>query len=357
MTAAQRLQNDLELRLEGAKKAAAIEVIRLRVRSSEPVKPVEYHPDYFVRPEKGYRLPHLGQWSDWVESRRGQFMLSSVLHVLCICCGIPVPVSSGEKTVIGSKGRKSVMEGNGGKITVGCLVKWKQYEEQTHNVYNPLLPDSVEVTEEKVVRLVTVKGLGCTACQRQMVRVTADTMAEYRKQTTEYIRKYTALETAIREYRRTTPDPDPTLCRMYGELPKEPTPYILVDPKIDVEKTVQYFLPGYGAKETLIPKAGPSVPTYAADVQLTASILYRDLAYCLNPGLLVNQSPVWHTSPEGTVSEILPEPVQRPEKPQPIPTREPVSHRIFIPLYPVGICHHARGVTPVTRTGRRPGVY
>ena len=243
---------NLQFELDTAIRAEQVRVHHdaIRVRMQSPVQSERRTVSYFVRDAK-YTLPSLGMWKRWVESRVGSFMLSGKLHVLCIACGIPVAVSSGVKQRIGSRDRYTVETGVQSKVTAGAVVKWTEYEEQVWNVYNPTIPDAVDVTEKKVRRLVTVKGLGCTECQAQMLRVAKENAIQHTAKVTEHLHKFRELELAIAELRRTEPEKANAIANSLKsslkELPTEPTDYILVDPKeIHAEQTVAYWNPAIG---------------------------------------------------------------------------------------------------------------
>jgi len=254
LTRAQRKVHELELALTQARKVQYISGILARVRREVPKVPVTHTPIHFVRPVKGYTLPSLGMWHRWLESRIGSFVLNSILHTLCLSCGIPIPVSSGEKSVWGSRDKKTVKEGKGNKVTVGALVKWTEETVAVHGVYNPTAPTVIEIEEEKVVRLVTASGLGCSECLLHFAKVTGTELRSHEQRLTEHTRKYAAWERAVNAYRKaagTTADPMYLSHQGIATPPKTPTPYILVDPKaIEVEKTIRFYNPQYGVTQS-----------------------------------------------------------------------------------------------------------
>ena len=247
-----RLNSDidtLQIALHCAKTITNVERLRAKLHSCEvPSKPITHTPIYFERPAKGYTLPSLGQWKQWIASRQGTFTLNGIWHVLCLACGMPIPVSSGSKTVVATHGHKTIADSPLSKIVVGAIVKWREVTEEFRNVYSATLPIVVEEHEEKVVRLVTSKGLGCADCQLYYKRVEGRAFTQYRTDVAEHTRECRGYELLVTAYQRA--------CRLYGipvdeqvisqyglaDPPRQPIPYILVNPKdIKPELTTAYW--------------------------------------------------------------------------------------------------------------------
>ena len=214
--------------------------IRMRLHTL-PV-PITAPPIHFVRPAD-YPIPTLRAWKNWILSRMGTFLLHDVVHVLCISCGIPIPVSSGDRTVIGARGKKTREDGKLSHVTVGAVVKWTEEDIEIWNVYNDQVPDTMTVTEHKVYCVVTHKALACRECQSHYLKLRSEQQIAYCNAVTHHLHRVTELEQAIAAYRKSTLNPHPDLLRMpVVESPRELSAYILVDPKvIRTEDTVEYW--------------------------------------------------------------------------------------------------------------------
>ena len=222
----------LERQLAGVR----AEAHKLAIMSRFPATvAIEYKPTYFVRPER-YRLPHLMAWKRWLESRLGAFTHQNVVKVLCICCGIPIDASSGYKTYIGAREKKTLEASKESKVTVGAIVKWD--EKETIDRLPPYDGDMEdEVVKTEVIRIVTHTALGCPACQLHFLRVKADMDRAYQSELNTYTRK----AQLIAEYKALVTNPNPDMVRL-GESPRVKTAFILVDPKeIQEELTVAYW--------------------------------------------------------------------------------------------------------------------
>ena len=365
------LQDKLAMLTHREAKLAHVEAIRARVsRMVEGAAQVTRNaPMYWQRPAKGYKLPSYAQWRKWLASRVGTLPLvkdTDGARVLCIACGFPIAVSSGDKTLRGRRDGKVMEHGGLSKVTVGAIVKLKDTEdvgqdwktgahgfmEMPHAGY---ADDDIEPTDKVII--VTHRALGCDHCQRQYAKVKADVIRDNERRRLTYHGKRTEYLAKVRELIAQSPEMPVTeqraLLTFHGDVPKDKTPYIAVDVKvIHPEQTVAYW---HGQQFKPVFTRKKIVPSYGPEVEVTIPV--RDIAYTLaldlyfqsNPQTFEYESDIPFTPRERVVpqSVVIPQAI----------ARETIQRRIYIPLVPIGICHHARGVMPIVRTGRRPGVY
>ena len=375
-----RLKDTIAILTHREAKLAHIEAIRARVSRSEVPIVISHTPVYWQRPAKGYRLPSYSAWRRWLESRIGILPIVNDMdgaRVLCIACGFPIAVSTGDKTRRGTRDNKVIENGGLSKVIVGAIVKlkdtediaedWKTgphgYMEISHAGYDD------EAEENDKILVVTHRALGCDCCQRQYAKVKAEVTRENNKKRDTFHRTRTEYMDRVRQLISQSPDmplaEQQALLRFTGDTPKDKTPYIAVDVKvIHPEQTVAYWH-GQEFKPAFIRKA--IVKSYGPDIEPTntdAWIPITHIAYALLPSLegmafVLNVHTPVHRHEFTYESDIPFTPTRVPrstDTPQ-ATARETIPRRIYIPLTPIGICHHARGVMPIVRTGRRPGIY
>lgn len=215
---------------------AKIDALIARVRAIPDEVPKPYNPEYFVEPDKGYRIPYIKVWKRWLESRMGTFTLQNTIKMLCLSCAMPIDAAGGELNRVGVRGSKISKPSTLARVTVGCKVWWYDTETQ-------IMPDGeVITTEKKVYRIVTAKGLGCPTCQLHYIKLKAELDRQYQKELSTYTAFKLEILNTIEEYKRSTPNPKPELLRVSNRpSPKQPNPFILINPKIEQDKTVEYW--------------------------------------------------------------------------------------------------------------------
>lgn len=249
------IEDQLNMLVHQTETVGRIEAIRARMaQSCEEPKPTRKAPVYWQRPAKGYKTPSYGQWKRWLERRIGILPLVDGqfgdTRVLCICCGIPISASTGDKTRRGTSGKVTLEDGGLSKIVVGAFVKFldEEYSQdwttgphgfmETANSFNE---DSEETTKYAVV---THRALGCSDCQREYLRRKAETKAENTRRTAAYHATRREYLAKVEQLIAMTPDMDPGMARKLrnytGDVPKDRTAYIAVDVK-DLSVSVEAY--------------------------------------------------------------------------------------------------------------------
>ena len=238
------MEDQLAMLVHRVEKVSAIDTILARVRGMGEVRAsITHTPVYWERPEQGYKTPSYGQWKRWLESRIGLLPIVSAIdgaRVLCIACGIPVALSTGDKTMRGVRGSKVLEDGKLSHVVVGAIVKFK---DEVHTWENGFVVDTEEVDKFIVVNH---KALACVSCQLHFAKVKHQVARENEANATAHRTKYAEYMSRVRELIAQSPDMDiaqqKALLRFTGDAPKVRTPFIMVDVKdIREEQTVAYW--------------------------------------------------------------------------------------------------------------------